>query len=245
MKLALIAAMPAEIALLTRKWRRFWLATQTDRFRAWQQGDAVAVASRMGGDCAALATRAAIAYLHPELVISVGWAGALDPALKVGDLVVPATVIHTDSGERFSTAAGFGELITAGTVAGAGEKQTFSAHSALAVDMEAAAVARIAREKGVPFLAIKSISDEYDFAVPGLDRYRDPRGNFRYPSFVFHTLLRPALWPLVLRMGRNTRLSAQSLCGTLRCALDAAREGNLETVASEVLRFAFAPAGAR
>jgi hypothetical protein len=89
------------------------------------------------------------------------------------------------------------------------------AYGAHAVDMEGASVARAADAHGLPFVAIKSISDDVDFELPEMmPFFRD--GRFQAALFAFHVVFRPWLWPQVFRLARNTKLASENLCAWLR-----------------------------
>ena len=153
-------------------------------------------------------------------------AGALVPELHVGETIFPATVIDTQDASRHETAiknapvanTPLGRAILASypEIAGSAQKQKLAkSYGAQAVDMEAAAVARAAQLHGLPFLAIKSISDEYDFNLPDMTPFvRD--GKFQTKHFAFHMAIRPWLWLSVYRLARNTRIASENLCAWLR-----------------------------
>jgi nucleoside phosphorylase len=115
------------------------------------------------------ATRAAaaadVAAGRAGALASVGFCGALDPALAVGDIFVATAV--TGLGRCFpaglpptSRPHASGVLATIGTVARtAGEKRALSSGGASAVDMEAAGVAERAQKSGLPFYCIRSVTD--------------------------------------------------------------------------------------
>ena len=86
--------------------------------------------------------------------------------------------------------------------------------------MEAAAVARIARARNIPFAAIKAISDEFDFELPGLERFSTPTGQFRERAFAAHAALRPWLWLRVAKMARSSSLAARNLCTAIAAEID-------------------------
>ena len=81
--------------------------------------------------------------------------------------------------------------------------------------MEAAAVARAAQKHNLPFLAVKSISDELNFELPEMNLFIR-QGQFRTKSFVLYIAPRPWLWPRVVRLARNTERASQNLCAWLR-----------------------------
>ena len=93
-------------------------------------------------EAARRAAEAVIARYHPELVCSVGFAGALHPDLRVGDIVTPAVVVDARDGSRIEIPGGKEVLVTFMAVAGAAQKTNLAqAYGAQAVDMEAAGVA--------------------------------------------------------------------------------------------------------
>jgi len=92
-------------------------------------------------------------------------------------------------------------------------------YGAIAVDMEAAAVAQGAQARGVEFGALKAISDAADFSLPLLDRALDRfvanDGSFRSVKFACHVALRPWLWRTTIVLARNSSKASQALCGAL------------------------------
>jgi adenosylhomocysteine nucleosidase len=107
-------------------------------------------------------------------------------------------------------------LITAGTVADAELKRILAGkHIAQAVDMEAYAVADVARVYGVPFRAVKVISDELEFPLPPLGRFIGADGNFRTGQFALYSAVRPWIWGSVMQLAGNSRKATASLCTEL------------------------------
>ena len=79
------------------------------------------------------------------------------------------------------------------------------------VDMEAATVAKLARARGLPFRAIKAISDEHDFELEALNHFADQRGQFRTAAFALHAAMRPALWKSTMQLGRASAEAIRAL----------------------------------
>jgi adenosylhomocysteine nucleosidase len=157
-----------------------------------------------------------IAIYNPSLVISAGFAGALERDLAIGSIQTPRCVIDASDGSRTDTGTGAGVLVTAQSVAGPGQKLKLAkAFSGQAVDMEAAAVARGAQARGVRFIAVKAISDESDFAMPPTERFVSPEGHFQTGQFLTFTAIRPWLWPKMIRLARNASHASRALCGWL------------------------------
>jgi uridine phosphorylase len=211
-KVLIIAALPREIS--NHGWQRRELTAQNRTVALWESDRAIAACAGIGAICARIATDVAYKAVNGDvsLIISAGLAGALSPDLRVADIVQPTVVTDGVDGLSISTArGGFGTLITSGAIATAPDKQSLSRSGALAVDMEAFAVADVARVYGIPFIAIKSISDELDFKLPPLGRFISPDGQFRTGQFVLWTLLRPWCWQTVIQLGRNTSAAVQTL----------------------------------
>jgi adenosylhomocysteine nucleosidase len=215
-----IAALPREIAPLVchRGWRaeRKLLARNIHLF---EHENAIIACAGMGAHRASLAVEAALTLGPASQLISVGWAGSCTDWYHVGDIIRPNIVIDAKTGERYFTEEksltkrGQEAVVTIATPASAKEKQRLGlSYYAAAVDMEAAAVARLARARELPFYAIKAISDDADFELPGMDRFITPDGQFRETAFGLHVAVHPTLWKPVLKMAKSSTLSAKRLC---------------------------------
>lgn len=105
-----------------------------------------------------------LATHRPDRVVVYGIAGGLAPTTSVGDLVVPAEVIDATTGERFHTTS-WATLDPAGsmvTTEGMWGAQRLAAHrdaGVTAVDMETSAAVAAAERCGVPWSAVRGISD--------------------------------------------------------------------------------------
>ena len=136
----------------------------------------------------------------PRLVISAGYAGALRPDLRVGDLVL---------GENFSDPGllavahalladeprHIGGLVTQPAVAetAAAKEALHAATGALAVDMETAWIAEACARAGVPLLALRVVSDAagQSFPVPNAVLYDAVRQRPRYVALPLWLLAHP------------------------------------------------------
>jgi adenosylhomocysteine nucleosidase len=215
-RIGLIAAMQREVAPLIRGWKMRTMEQGGRRYRLFENGDAAMVCGGIGAAAARRATEALIREVKPARVISVGFAGALDGSLKVGDIVEPRTVINTADGARTEVGSGQGILVSSTDVAGKEEKTRLSnAYGAIAVDMEAAAVAQGAEARGIEFGALKAISDAADFSLPELNAFVAGDGSFRSVNFACHVALRPWLWMNTIMLARNSCRASHALCGAL------------------------------
>ena len=218
-KVAIVAALEREVKGLIRNWSRIEREFEGRRLAFFERDELVVVCGGIGAECARRAAEAVIALYHPERVESVGFAGALDETLRVGDVFRPAEVIDTRDGSRFETGGfetgndqGDGRLVTFMAVAGAEQKAKLAqAYQARAVDMEAAAVFAAARAHGVAFGATKVISDELDFEMPGMADFIDAAGQFKTAIFIMYVALRPWLWKRVATLAKNSSKAAKAL----------------------------------
>ncbi len=117
-------------------------------------------------------------------LISFGIAGALDPALASGDLIL-AHSVRAPEGQHYAvdetwrvavagSLPGQAATVRQGMILGSTETllttdqkaAAFGASGCLAVDMESHAVAAVAARHGVPFLALRAIADTADTPLP-------------------------------------------------------------------------------
>jgi adenosylhomocysteine nucleosidase len=225
-KIAIVAALEREVATLVKGWSATTAQHEGREFTFYESSYAVVACGGIGPEAARRAAEAIIVRYAPGILISAGVAGALVPELRVGETIFPVTVVDTQDGSRHETAiknapvakTPLGRTILASypEIAGPQQKQQLAkSYGAQAVDMESAAVARAAQVHGLPFLAIKSISDEYDFNLPDMTPFVR-NGGFETKRFALHVAVRPWLWLSVYRLARNTRIASENLCAWLR-----------------------------
>jgi adenosylhomocysteine nucleosidase len=223
-RVAIIAALPGELKPLVRGWPHgtrngveFW--AQRNEEEEW-------IAACAGtGQVAATRAFGALEDGGPiDLVFSVGWAGALKSSVAPGRAYNLAGVIDVMTGERFRCDAGAGELwlATSPRVADEAEKQRLaSTYKAALVDMEAAAVARMAGMRGIPFYCIKGISDGLGDRLPDFNRFIAADGKFQTGQLVVYAMIRPWYWPALVRMGENSSRASHNIAKSLRNFLNA------------------------
>lgn len=211
-----MAALDREIRPLIKRWRINDREYEGRNFRFFENGPAVLVCGGIGAEAARRACEAVIKLYQPGLVISAGFAGALDPELKVGRMLTPRLVIDANDGSRTEVGSGSGVLISFNAVADAKQKLKLGkAYRADAVDMEGAAVARGADAHGIAFVAVKAISDEARFQMPTLDKFIARDGQFQAARFAMFAAVRPWLWSGVIRLRTNTQKASSALCRAL------------------------------
>jgi adenosylhomocysteine nucleosidase len=216
-KLAIVAALEREVRPLVRHWPDFFREHEGRRFRFFENPPAVIVCGGIGPEAARRATEAVIALYAPALVQSVGFAGALDASMKVGDIFAPRRVIDAKDNSSVETREGAGVLVSFPFIAGRDQKVSLAkVFGALAVDMESAAVARGAAARGIPFRALKAISDESNVVMLPLEHFIASDGRFRSVAFLAFVGMRPWLWLGAIRLARNSACASRALCAQLR-----------------------------
>ena len=221
-RVAILVAMAREMLPLVRDWKQVRLAGKGKDFICYEQGDVLAVVAGIGCKRAEQAARAVVEKYRPEALVSAGLAGALIRSLKVGNIVVPSVIVNADTGAEYRCDAGDdvvsgGILVSTPEIAGLESKPGLvERFHALVVDMEAAGVARVAREFGLKLRCVKAISDEFDFRMPPMGRFIDPEGNMQASRFVLWAAARPRYWAPTVRLARNSRRATRALGDWLR-----------------------------
>jgi len=176
-----------------------------------------------------------------DLLISAGVAGGIRHGLKVGDLVVAERVGYSGQSDfdgeelqlesdfackeevvqlarQFSndpeSKMHFGNLLTVDKVINQAstKKRIGEQNSFLAVEMESAAVAEVAMEKGVEFAAIRSISDDIDDDLQlDYDNVISDEGKVKVGSIALSVLKNPQKLALLSRLNKQTRSASKSL----------------------------------
>jgi len=153
---------------------------------------AVVAVSGLGRANAARAAEELVARHRLGGLIAAGFSGALAPQLRAGDLVVDTEVPQW---KAMATRAGIslGRVTTVDRmVQTVAERRALAAETgALAVDMESAAVAEVARRHGLPWAAVRAVTDTAERDLV-LDWNRCLRGNGGV-----------GLWPLFAQLLRK------------------------------------------
>lgn len=222
---AIVAALDREVRPLVKRWRINNREYDGRNFKFFENDRAVLVCGGIGATAARRTCEAVIELYQPRLVISAGFAGALDPGLEAGRVLTPRLVIDARDGSRTEVSSCKGLLVSFDAVADAKQKLKLGkAYRADAVDMEAAAVACGASAHGIPFVAVKAISDEAGFEMLSLDKFIACDGQFQAGRFAMFAAVRPWLWPGVIRLQANTAKASRSLCRELEKYTSGARD---------------------
>jgi len=174
------------------------------------------VANGPGPALAGRAVDVAMEHRKLEGLVSTGFCGALDPALHPSDIFVATEVLIPQRESVSALTAGVartGKLLSIDRVVStAGEKAELRKTGADAVEMEAAAVASRALERGIPFYAIRVVTDTAAESFPlDFNHMRDAQGRFSRAKILAAAFRHPAVFPDLLRLNRTSKLAAQAL----------------------------------
>jgi len=145
-----------------------------------------------------------------DRILSIGFCGALDPALQIGDIVVSGEV---PKGVGASFVRGGVVSVDRVAVTARDKHDLRASTGAAVVEMESAAVARKAREWDVPFGCVRVVSDAAGEDLPlDFNRYRDADGRFERTRIALAALGRPfTVLPGLVRLDRDCRRAAERL----------------------------------
>jgi adenosylhomocysteine nucleosidase len=145
-----------------------------------------------------------------DRILSIGFCGALDPALRIGDIVVSGDV---PEGAGASFVRGDVASIDRVAITARDKRELRAATGAAVVEMESSAVAQKAREWDMPFGCVRVVSDAAGEDLPlDFNRYRDADGRFERTRIALAALGRPfSVLPGLLRLDRHCRRAAERL----------------------------------
>ena len=194
------------------RWPVHWARTaESGARRFWM------VANGAGAAHAAQAVDVAVTACQPQAIVSMGFCGALDPALDIGDIVVATAVLgapvvcpETEKHQKvFSAPVSSLDHV----VQTAAEKATLRASGAWAVEMEAAGVAGRAAHHGIPFFCVKSVTDAAGQTfIVDFNKALRRDGHFGTIRILTSALHNPwKAFPELIRLSCSCRIAARTL----------------------------------
>jgi adenosylhomocysteine nucleosidase len=164
--------------------------------------------------------------IRPGRMISLGFSGALQPGLSVGDLIWATELVDSKGTCRATTPsdplavpkARRGRLLTMPELVGDPEQKRLlgKQFQALAVDMETAEVARQCDEQSIPLTCLRVISDDWNTPLsPRLVEILQG-GDVAPLRLLGAVLWRPMLIGELWRLGGQTHFAARQLAEGLR-----------------------------
>ncbi len=177
---------------------------------------------------------------RPSALVSLGYAGALNPELKRGDIVlssycrndeeIQVTALDQNLSERLKAVADeshehhvyVSPLYTANRIIARHEekRQLYDRMHTDIVDMESFAVYQIAKSRGIPFIGIHAITDTAEEDIPALEiitPFLMSKSLMRYPKIFWDMARRPKFaWDLAL-LNHDAKVAGRNLTHFLMC----------------------------
>ncbi len=229
MKIGIITAMPEESRAIVRKAQGLEKSECGGRraYRCLIAGHDITLFEGGMGMLNAGWAATALAAEAPELIISAGFGGGVLPGLMVGDVVTAEQMLHwtgtgfekveicpdRDTGDNASLSLR-GCFVTSDGILNKRHLAELLPHGVNrpVMEMESAAVARVASESGIPFLGIRAISDPWDEELGfAIDEFCDENMRIRPLKVLAVIIRRPAIIPQLVRLALNSRKAARSL----------------------------------
>ena len=177
------------------------------------------VANGAGPAHAGNAVMAAYPAAKPDAIVSMGFCGALDPSMSIGDVFV-ATALDVGGRRLPLSFPVCAARYTSGVLASidhvaqtAAEKKSLRASGASAVEMEAAGIAARAAELGTPLFCIRSVTDGAGQSfVTDFNRALRRDGHFDTIRILTSAIRNPGTaFPELIRLRRFCQIAARTL----------------------------------
>lgn len=232
MKLAVLAALPQELSGSIKQLKAVNDKTkpQVDIYRAsYASSEVVLAITGMGSARAESAAEYICKEFRPDLVISIGYGGALYDGAGIGDLVWgsrfisfpelnEATAISNEGHIYGKLAAAVaikqGAILTLPKLTNKAEllAKLPEGISSPVCDMETFALARICFQGGVRFIALRSITDLKNEDIPSeLMDISDEAGNYSITAAMKIFVSNPGLLPAAISLGINSQKASRNL----------------------------------
>lgn len=156
----------------------------------------------------------------PKGVISIGFAGGLNPSFSTGNLFMPNQIRH-EKGQSIPCHGLFsparlgiksGTLYTSGKIISTPAEKFKLASLADAVDMESYAIAEIMAENNIPFAGIRSILDTSQEAMPLDFSPMLANGKVQTYRVLLNILQHPQKLIPLIKLARRSQANAKTLC---------------------------------
>ena len=153
----------------------------------------------------------------PELVLTCGFAGGLNPDLKLGDIIFE-TSDETLRFKLLASGAKPAKFFCADRIATtAAEKNKLRAETgAEAVEMESAAIHAVCRERGIPCATVRVISDTASEDLPlDFNALSKPDRNLDYGKLFLAIAKSPGKIGALMQLQKKTKFAAGQLADVL------------------------------
>src|SRR5450432_3516364 len=158
-----------------------------------------------------------LATHSPKLVLTCGFAGGLNPDLKLGDVVFE-TSDETLRAKFFGAGAKSLKIFSADRIATTvAEKKKLRAETgADAVEMESAAIHAVCRERGIPCATVRVISDTAGEDLPlDFNALSKPDKNLDFGKLFLAIAKSPGKIDALMALQKKTKYASEQLAGVL------------------------------
>ena len=236
--IAILGAVSEEIAGI-KKAMRIYDRIRLNKTKAWagkwREKNIMLARTGVGRQKAKQATVQVLENFHPEAIISIGYAGALTKELRVGDLLIADCILDEQNDSRVFEVEDslnsewldlaksislseelkikVGKLITVNSVIHTPEakKDLGEKVGADAVEMETIEIAMLAREKKIPFLSVRGISDELDQELINSSSFLGSDGEISKLRAGWYVLTHPKSLKNAISLRSHTQIATQNL----------------------------------
>jgi adenosylhomocysteine nucleosidase len=180
----------------------------------------------MGRTNAARSIRDAIEKLKPERVITAGFAGALNPELKVGDVLYDEDFDAGLANQLEDHGAISAKFYCHKRVAITAQEKLalWKETCADAVEMESSVIRTICKEFRIPSATVRVISDDAHQDLPlDFNALMTSEDQIDYPKLIWAVLSKPSRIPKLMEFQRQTIAASRKLGSVLQDALGAER----------------------
>ncbi len=154
-----------------------------------------------------------------ELIIVCGVAGALDPELITGEVILDDPHLHIPDSPLYRR----GRIHTASQIVStpADKARLYAETNALAVDMEQAIVLDFAKKHGIAMIGMRAISDTADRSLDAaVVHLVDDLGRPRPLKIASILLRRPLLTRHLMRLNSDSKIALKNLGTALRSVIE-------------------------
>ncbi len=178
-------------------------------------------------------------------IISIGFAGGVASELKTSDLILSNNVFYCDNEEsllrfnkvplsKISTIYNYGEkiknilteneikytfgnILSLNQVVGTVEFKEWLGmnYPVLGVEMETASIAKTAEQQKVPFISIRSISDDVSHSIIQINKMTNKKGNINTLGIGYYLATHPSQIPSAIELKKNASKAAKALTSTI------------------------------
>lgn len=182
--------------------------------------DVVATTTGIGTALAIAATERLLGLGDFDRVMVVGIAGGVGPTVDIGDLVIPEVVVDGPNSKEYRPApidgpAARGSIVTSDDfIVDPKRLAALIARGVIAVDMETGSVAAVCAARGVPWSAVRAISDRAEDGDEEMVKLANADGSPNGPAIARYFARHPGRIPYMLKVGKGSMLAAKNAAET-------------------------------